>query len=63
MKFFTKYLDNDYKILNVQPTNLNYGFRHLDLNNEVPSYSELIKYKSISGSLYKNEFNSKTPNL
>lgn len=63
MKFFTKYLDNDYKILNVQPTNLNYGFRHLDLNNEVPSYSELIKYESISGSLYKNEFNSKTPNL
>ena len=63
MKFFTKYLDNDYQILNVKPTNLNYGIRHLDLNNEVPSYSELIKYESISGTLYKNELNSKTPNL
>lgn len=63
MKFFTKYLDNDYQILNVRPTNLNYGIRHLDLNNEVPSYSKLIKYESISGTLYKNELNYKTPNL
>lgn len=58
MRFKTKYLNNNDEACEDKPSELNYGKKHLDSNNEVPDNSNLIKYKSISGSLYKNDINS-----
>lgn len=58
MRFRTKYLNNNDELCDEKPRELNYGKRHLDLNNEVPDNSKFIKYKPISGSLFKNDLNS-----
>lgn len=58
MRFKTKYLNNDDEVCEDKPSELNYGKKHLDSNNEVPGNSNLIKYESITGSLYKNDINS-----
>ena len=57
LKFKTKYLNNNDEICDDKPIKLNYGDRHLDLDNEVPNNSSLINYDSLSGTLYKNELN------
>jgi hypothetical protein len=48
MRFRTKYLNNNDELCDEKPRELNYGKRHLDLNNEVPDNSKFIKYKRVS---------------